>query len=116
MQISKATAANGGGCNCSLTDTKTKQENEEVGGAEWEDLVRVAIQKSFKRMDQVALSTCALGCQPEPMDLVFPGSAALVALVSGDRVVVANCGDSRAVLCRDGRPVPLLPDDKVHNF
>ncbi|KDO65325.1 hypothetical protein CISIN_1g035835mg, partial [Citrus sinensis] len=95
-----------------LTDTKTKQENEEVGGAEWEDLVRVAIQKSFKRMDQAALSTCALGCQPESMDLVFLGSAALVALVSGDRVVVANCGDSRAVLCRDGRPVPPLPDDK----
>ncbi|KAL9412154.1 hypothetical protein AB3S75_045721 [Citrus x aurantiifolia] len=112
VQISKATAANGGGCNCSLTDTKTKQENEEVAGAEWEDLVRVAIQKSFKRMDQAALSTCALGCQPEPMDLVFLGSAALVALVSGDRVVVANCGDSRAVLCRGGRPVPLLPDDK----
>lgn len=112
MHTSKATAANGGGCYCSLTDEKTKQENEEVEGAAWEDLVSVAIAKSFERMDKVAKSTCEFWCKP--MDHVFVGSTALVALVSGDRVVVANCGASRAVLCRDGRPIPLLLNLKVH--
>ncbi|EGD78411.1 hypothetical protein PTSG_09107 [Salpingoeca rosetta] len=45
------------------------------------------------------------------------GSTALVAIVNGDskynaHVVVANLGDCRAVLCRDGRAVPLSVDHK----
>lgn len=40
------------------------------------------------------------------------GSTAVVALVGGGHVAVANCGDSRAVLCRNGRGVPLSFDHK----
>ncbi|KAL2547626.1 putative protein phosphatase 2C 24 [Forsythia ovata] len=40
------------------------------------------------------------------------GSTALVVLVGADEVVVANCGDSRAVLCSGGVPVPLSSDHK----
>ncbi|XP_073131746.1 probable protein phosphatase 2C 8 [Henckelia pumila] len=40
------------------------------------------------------------------------GSTALVVLVGKEEVVVANCGDSRAVLCRSGAAVPLSKDHK----
>jgi protein phosphatase 2C len=41
------------------------------------------------------------------------GSTAVVAVVARQRIVVANCGDSRAVLSRAGVPVPLSEDHKV---
>ncbi|XP_020177956.1 probable protein phosphatase 2C 8 [Aegilops tauschii subsp. strangulata] len=40
------------------------------------------------------------------------GSTAVVAVVGPRRIVVANCGDSRAVLSRGGVPVPLSADHK----
>ncbi|GAA0143914.1 protein phosphatase [Lithospermum erythrorhizon] len=40
------------------------------------------------------------------------GSTAVVAVVTPQQIVVANCGDSRAVLCRNGQPVPLSYDYK----
>ncbi|CAN6336756.1 unnamed protein product [Urochloa humidicola] len=40
------------------------------------------------------------------------GSTAVVAVVGQRRIVVANCGDSRAVLCRGGVAVPLSSDHK----
>jgi len=40
------------------------------------------------------------------------GCTANVCLVSKEHIVVANAGDSRAVLCRGGRSVPLSEDHK----
>mmetsp|Transcript_37084 Transcript_37084/g.109357 ORF Transcript_37084/g.109357 Transcript_37084/m.109357 type:complete len:589 (-) Transcript_37084:244-2010(-) len=40
------------------------------------------------------------------------GSTAVVALIGRNRCFVANCGDSRAVLCRAGRAVQLTDDHK----
>ena len=41
------------------------------------------------------------------------GTTAVLALVDGDQVVVASCGDSRAVLCdARGNAVPLTTDHK----
>ncbi|KAI3936705.1 hypothetical protein MKX01_034134 [Papaver californicum] len=41
------------------------------------------------------------------------GSTAMVALISKDKIIVANCGDSRAVLSRAGSPpIPLSQDHK----
>lgn len=40
----------------------------------------------------------------------FPGCTALVALVAGGRLAVANAGDSRGVLCRGGAPVRISRD------
>jgi serine/threonine protein phosphatase PrpC len=42
------------------------------------------------------------------------GSCATVALLRGDALVVANVGDSRAVLCREGQPVVLTAQHRVH--
>ncbi|KAG8375098.1 hypothetical protein BUALT_Bualt10G0065000 [Buddleja alternifolia] len=41
------------------------------------------------------------------------GSTAVVVLVGKEEVVVANCGDSRAVLCRGGVAMPLSSDRKL---
>ncbi|XP_068469354.1 probable protein phosphatase 2C 8 isoform X2 [Phaseolus vulgaris] len=40
------------------------------------------------------------------------GSTAAVVVVGEEEIVVANCGDSRAVLCRGGLAVPLSLDHK----
>ncbi|KAH7511504.1 hypothetical protein ACOSP7_015121 [Xanthoceras sorbifolium] len=40
------------------------------------------------------------------------GSTAVVAIVLPTHIVVANCGDSRAVLCRGKLPMPLSVDHK----
>ncbi|OWM79630.1 protein phosphatase 2C 51-like isoform X1 [Punica granatum] len=40
------------------------------------------------------------------------GSTAVVAVIGGDVVVVANCGDSRAVMCRGGTAIALSEDHK----
>lgn len=44
------------------------------------------------------------------------GSTAVVAVVGKEELVVANCGDSRAVLSRGGVVVPLSVDHKVLNY
>uniref|UniRef100_A0A7N0RD28 protein-serine/threonine phosphatase n=2 Tax=Kalanchoe fedtschenkoi TaxID=63787 RepID=A0A7N0RD28_KALFE len=40
------------------------------------------------------------------------GSTALVSLICSSHIIVANCGDSRAVLCRGKEPVALSIDHK----
>ncbi|CAH1422703.1 unnamed protein product [Lactuca virosa] len=40
------------------------------------------------------------------------GSTALVVLLSSCQIVAANCGDSRAVLCRGSHTIPLTEDHK----
>ncbi|KAG8376184.1 hypothetical protein BUALT_Bualt09G0036800 [Buddleja alternifolia] len=50
-----------------------------------------------------------------PLQPIAPesvGSTAVVAIVSSTHIIVANCGDSRAVLCRGKIPVPLSIDHK----
>lgn len=45
--------------------------------------------------------------------LALVGTTAVVALVGSRMIYVANCGDSRAVLCRDGGALPLTDDHKA---
>ncbi|KAK1298533.1 Protein phosphatase 2C 37 [Acorus calamus] len=90
-----------------------------TGTAEWTALM----EQSFARMDAEATArtaatsiddderpTCRCELQKPQCDTV--GSTAVVAVVTADKIVVANCGDSRAVLCRNGSPVPLSTDHK----
>lgn len=53
------------------------------------------------------------GNQGKPVAPDTVGSTAVVALVCSSHVIVANCGDSRAVLCRGKQPVALSVDHKV---
>ncbi|XP_058202153.1 probable protein phosphatase 2C 24 [Rhododendron vialii] len=93
-----------------------KEELGTKGGArtEWKN----AMEKSFGRMDEEVIlwngsemaSNCRCELQTPECDAV--GSTAVVAIVTPDKIIVANCGDSRAVLCRNGRAVPLSTDHK----
>uniref|UniRef100_A0A0E0L3C7 protein-serine/threonine phosphatase n=1 Tax=Oryza punctata TaxID=4537 RepID=A0A0E0L3C7_ORYPU len=83
----------------------------------WKDVM----EKGFARMDGEATSWAKSRTGGEPAcrcELQTParcdhvGSTAVVAVVGPNRVVVANSGDSRAVLCRAGVPVPLSVDHK----
>jgi protein phosphatase 2C len=85
---------------------------------------RSALRRSFRRADAMAALACACGrvARPScrcPLSSVVSGivgSTAVVALLVRGRLVVANCGDSRAVLCRGPAgtpPVPLSSDHKV---
>ncbi|XP_059640005.1 probable protein phosphatase 2C 6 isoform X2 [Cornus florida] len=48
----------------------------------------------------------------EPVAPETVGSTAVVAIVCSSHIIVANCGDSRAVLCRGKEPVALSVDHK----
>ncbi|XP_030444606.2 probable protein phosphatase 2C 75 [Syzygium oleosum] len=97
-----------------------EEELTRAGGqqqADEDDAWREVMRTSFRRMDEVAMNTCACGsvgsrCGCHPMELALGGSTAVAAVLTPDRIVVANCGDSRAVLCRGGKVVPLSRDHK----
>lgn len=49
----------------------------------------------------------------EPVAPETVGSTAVVAVICASHIIVANCGDSRAVLCRGKEPMALSVDHKV---
>ncbi|GMJ11913.1 ABA-HYPERSENSITIVE GERMINATION 3, ARABIDOPSIS THALIANA PROTEIN PHOSPHATASE 2CA [Hibiscus trionum] len=95
-----------------------KDEVEACGGnteVEWKQ----TMQRSFKKMDEEVKewtvddknsSTCRCELQSPQCDAV--GSTAVVAVVTPNKIIIANCGDSRAVLCRNGAALPLSDDHK----
>lgn len=50
--------------------------------------------------------------RPEPVAPETVGSTSVAALVCSSHIIVANCGDSRAVLCRGKEPMALSVDHK----
>ncbi|GAB4827506.1 hypothetical protein Ancab_034389 [Ancistrocladus abbreviatus] len=93
-----------------------KEEIERKSGSmtEW----REAMERSFSQMDREVgerrtvgvVSGCRCELQTPQCDAV--GSTAVVAVVTPAKIVVSNCGDSRAVLCRNGVVIPLSSDHK----
>ncbi|XP_078436709.1 putative protein phosphatase 2C 62 [Wolffia australiana] len=68
----------------------------------WND-IRTAIRKAYKITDKHILQKAA--------DLGRGGSTAVTAiLIGGERLVVGNVGDSRAVLCKSGDAIQLSVD------
>mmetsp|Transcript_60634 Transcript_60634/g.195341 ORF Transcript_60634/g.195341 Transcript_60634/m.195341 type:complete len:427 (+) Transcript_60634:144-1424(+) len=75
-----------------------------------------ALKQSFSQLDEEIWNSSSQQ-RPHPLDRV--GSTAVVTLVLQEagrwRLFCANCGDSRAVLCRQGHAVDLSVDQKPHN-
>ncbi|CAO2178944.1 unnamed protein product [Urochloa humidicola] len=77
----------------------------EAGGALWKE----AMAAAFARVDGEVSAVQAAAGDTKPY---AEGSSAVVAVLEPRRIVVAHCGDSRAVLCRAGVPVPLSTEHK----
>ncbi|KAI3934268.1 hypothetical protein MKW98_009249 [Papaver atlanticum] len=71
---------------------------------DWENVM----VSCFLKMDENVVS----GKEVEDKNIKSIGSTAVVSLISKDKIIVANCGDSRAVLSRAGSPIPLSQDHK----
>jgi protein phosphatase 2C len=102
-----------------MSEEMKKIGAEEGKGEEW---WKGAMGKSFLKMDaevsdgeiKPVSPDCPCKVRAQKSDHV--GSTAVVSVVGPNHIVVANCGDSRAVLCRDGTAVALSSDHKVTNF
>lgn len=75
--------------------------DDEIGGK---------VSKGISKSDGDASDTF------EPVAPETVGSTAVVALVCSSHIIVANCGDSRAVLCRGKEAIVLSVDHKVSSF
>ncbi|XP_078178058.1 putative protein phosphatase 2C 30 [Carex rostrata] len=90
-------------------------EAEEGEGENW---WKGTMERSFLKMDAEVSEgetkpigpDCPCVLRTHKSDHV--GSTAVVSVVGPTHIVVANCGDSRAVLCRDGTTVALSSDHK----
>lgn len=78
-------------------------------GGSWQEQWKKAFANSFLKVDSEIGG--ALGGEPVAPETA--GSTAVVAIISPTLIIVANCGDSRAVLCRGKVPMPLSVDHKV---
>ncbi|XP_062180265.1 protein phosphatase 2C 50-like [Phragmites australis] len=78
----------------------------------WDELFRLCFQRVDDEVSGRAsrLIDGVEQCLPVAPENV--GSTVVVAIVCSSHVVVANCGDSRSVLCRGKEPVPLSIDHK----
>lgn len=94
---------------------KDELESDRAVEVQWKE----TMERSFTRMDEEVqesngsdrISNCRCELRTPQCDAV--GATAVVAVVTPEKIVVSNCGDSRAVLCRNGVAIPLSSDHKV---
>ncbi|XP_065870885.1 protein phosphatase 2C 37-like [Euphorbia lathyris] len=90
------------------------ESSEEIESVEWKG----TMERSFAKMDKEVEERCnddeeaKCRCELQTPQCDAVGSTAVVAVVTPDKIVVSNCGDSRAVLCRNGAAIPLSTDHK----
>jgi protein phosphatase 2C len=65
----------------------------------------------YDRLSENICNSCDDAISPENV-----GTTAVIAVVGPCQIVLANCGDSRAVLSRGGKTVSLSNDHKVKYF
>ncbi|XP_047322868.1 probable protein phosphatase 2C 6 [Impatiens glandulifera] len=78
------------------------------GNANCQEKWRKAFRDCFVKVD----SEVGGGDGGEPLASETVGTTAVVAVVCSSHIIVANCGDSRAVLCRGKEPMALSDDHK----
>jgi protein phosphatase 2C len=87
-------------------ETQRSSLVETNGRNDWKDNWKKALSNCFQKVD-------------DEIEVVAPetaGSTAVVALLSQTQIIVANCGDSRAVLYRGKEAIALSSDHKVRHF
>ncbi|PIN05286.1 Serine/threonine protein phosphatase [Handroanthus impetiginosus] len=120
------------GHGCSHVATKCKERLHEMVRDELllDDVVesrnsnnwwKCVMERSFTRMDKEVVAwnenvvdsmTVSCRCELQTPECDAVGSTAVVAVVTPHKIIVANCGDSRALLCRNGKAIPLSTDHK----
>ncbi|XWS26653.1 hypothetical protein CRYUN_Cryun26dG0049000 [Craigia yunnanensis] len=85
-------------------------------GYDWQEQWKKAFSNCFIKVDaEIGGVHRGTGGNKNDRETVAPetvGSTAVVAIVSSTHIIVANCGDSRAVLYRGKLPMPLSVDHK----
>lgn len=79
---------------------RVEEEGEEIN---WKEVMVAGFKEMDDEVNKNGKAVAAMG------------STATVAVVGEEAVVVANCGDSRAVLSRGGVAIPLSIDHKVYS-
>ncbi|KAL2540102.1 putative protein phosphatase 2C 75 [Abeliophyllum distichum] len=113
MRVRNTAIIGAGGASSSRVEQEEQSMEDSGQKEEWTRVLKTC----FWRMEEVVLNTCGCGiagfrCSRDRDEVNFVGSTAVVAVLTPEHIVVANCGDSRAVLCRGGRVVPLSYDHK----
>mmetsp|Transcript_58261 Transcript_58261/g.138798 ORF Transcript_58261/g.138798 Transcript_58261/m.138798 type:complete len:395 (+) Transcript_58261:124-1308(+) len=111
----------GGSLVAHFTAVHLPQEVSRVAGLAQTQGVSAALQTAFHNVDELLgdeayqeelRSYAELGGKNQKTDANLMGCTAVVCCISPTMIVVANAGDSRAILVRDGQVVPLSEDHK----
>ncbi|CAL5356579.1 unnamed protein product [Camellia sinensis] len=94
---------------------KAQIEKKDSSTEEW----KIVMERSFNRMnneviawnDSVLHTDC--WCELQKSECNTVGSMVVVAVVTPDKIIVSNCGDSRAVLCCNDNAISLSTDHKL---
>lgn len=93
-----------------LLSKEIEDATDVEGPIDWENVMVT----SFSKMDEeINGEANKIKDRSISASLKSMGSTAVVVVVGPEKLVVANCGDSRAVLCRRGAAIPLSRDHKV---
>jgi protein phosphatase 2C len=93
----------------------------------WQDQWKKVLTNCFQKVDDKIVGVNADnggsntndGSESSTEETLAPecaGSTALVAILTQTHIIVANCGDSRAVLCRGKEALPLSTDHRVRHL
>ncbi|RLM98747.1 putative protein phosphatase 2C 53 [Panicum miliaceum] len=93
-----------------LSKAEESVSGADLSGLESKKQWEKAFVDCFNRVDAEVGGNAATAAKPVAPDTV--GSTAVVAVICSSHIIVANCGDSRAVLCRGKQPLALSVDHK----
>ncbi|XP_025886149.2 probable protein phosphatase 2C 75 [Solanum lycopersicum] len=105
------------GSSSSNNNNNTRLSQKQLERERVKEMWKRVLKSCFERIDEMAFDTCykcgigvPCGCPPHYYGI--GGSTALLTILTEKTIIVANCGDSRAVLCTGGRAIPLSIDHK----